>query len=97
MEYIAIGLIWWIVMFAVDFFAHLLMPINKPYGMVRLVTYGVPIGAMVVMGSALRDVTYGLVFLSPILMAVGWELVVRFARVLRKGKADRDERSGSST
>lgn len=81
---VVIGVIWWMVMFIVVIVAHLLIPIDKPNYLVRLVTFGTPIAAMFV-GVRFRDWGYGLLFLSPIIISILFDMAARFAGKVSEG------------
>jgi hypothetical protein len=82
--YIIVGVLWWVICFVVDLLAHLLVPMETPYKTIRWITYGIPVIAALILGSALGSMAYGLVFLSPIIIALVFDCLLELAEVGRE-------------
>jgi len=73
LQYLAVGLIWWIICFVADILIYNFYPEGyKPSikGRIRLLTYGFPAIAMLLGGLITKDLVFALIFLSAILVAV---------------------------
>ena len=68
----------------IDLLTHLLVPMETSYNTIRWITYGIPVIAALVLGSALGSMAYGLVFLSPIFIAMALDFFMSAAESMEK-------------